>query len=170
NGHRITEEEYYLPGEEDELGDFGGATAQGGAIGEESITDGRGIGEAEDVEVPKALGDVFESIAGAIFLDSDMSLDTVWKVYRKMMGPEIEKFSSSVPKSPIRELLEMEPETANKPEKLADGRRVRVTVEVFGKGTFRGIGRNYRIAKCTAAKCALRQLKKLSNANHHKRR
>lgn len=47
-----------------------------------------------------------------------------------------------------------------KPEKLADGRRVRVSVDVFGKGTFRGIGRNYRIAKCTAAKCALRQLKK----------
>lgn len=47
-----------------------------------------------------------------------------------------------------------------KPEKLADGRRVRVTVDVFGKGTYRGIGRNYRIAKCTAAKCALRQLKK----------
>ncbi|XP_050071752.1 endoribonuclease Dcr-1 [Anopheles maculipalpis] len=175
NGHRITEEEYYLPGEDDELGEFGAPNAQGGGgIGEEGITAGRGIGEAEDVEVPKALGDVFESIAGAIFLDSDMSLDTVWKVYRKMMGPEIEKFSSSVPKSPIRELLEMEPETAKfgKPEKLADGRRVRVTVEVFGKGTFRGIGRNYRIAKCTAAKCALRQLKKLSNAanHHHKRR
>ncbi|XP_035894675.1 endoribonuclease Dcr-1 [Anopheles stephensi] len=166
NGHRITEEEYYLPGEDDELGELGGITAQDG------MADGRGIGEAEDVEVPKALGDVFESIAGAIFLDSDMSLDTVWKVYRKMMGPEIEKFSSSVPKSPIRELLEMEPETAKfgKPEKLADGRRVRVTVEVFGKGTFRGIGRNYRIAKCTAAKCALRQLKKLSNANHHHKR
>jgi endoribonuclease Dicer len=49
---------------------------------------------------------------------------------------------------------------SSKPEKLADGRRVRVTVEVFGKGVFRGIGRNYRIAKCTAAKCALRQLKK----------
>uniref|UniRef100_A0A182VRB7 ribonuclease III n=1 Tax=Anopheles minimus TaxID=112268 RepID=A0A182VRB7_9DIPT len=170
NGHRITEEEYYLQDEDDELGEFGGPAGQ---LGEEgSIADGRGIGEAEDVEVPKALGDVFESIAGAIFLDSDMSLNTVWKVYRKMMGPEIEKFSSSVPKSPIRELLEMEPETAKfgKPEKLADGRRVRVTVEVFGKGKFRGIGRNYRIAKCTAAKCALRQLKKLSNANHHKRR
>uniref|UniRef100_A0A182RPL1 ribonuclease III n=1 Tax=Anopheles funestus TaxID=62324 RepID=A0A182RPL1_ANOFN len=175
NGHRITEEEYYLQDEDDELGEFGMAVQVGvGGIGEEGggIADGRGIGEAEDVEVPKALGDVFESIAGAIFLDSDMSLDTVWKVYRKMMGPEIEKFSSSVPKSPIRELLEMEPETAKfgKPEKLADGRRVRVTVEVFGKGKFRGIGRNYRIAKCTAAKCALRQLKKLSNANHHKRR
>lgn len=49
---------------------------------------------------------------------------------------------------------------SSKPEKLADGRRVRVTVEVFSKGTFKGIGRNYRIAKCTAAKCALKQLKK----------
>ena len=118
--------------------------------------------EVEDVEVPKALGDVFESVAGAIFLDSGMSLDAVWKVYYNMMKSEIEQFSNKVPKSPIRELLELEPETAKfgKPEKLADGRRVRVTVEVFGKGVFKGIGRNYRIAKCTAAKCALKNLKK----------
>lgn len=118
--------------------------------------------EVEDVEVPKALGDIFESVAGAIFLDSGMSLDAVWKVYYNMMKSEIEQFSNKVPKSPIRELLELEPETAKfgKPEKLADGRRVRVTVEVFGKGTFKGIGRNYRIAKCTAAKCALKNLKK----------
>jgi len=47
-----------------------------------------------------------------------------------------------------------------KPEELADGRSVRVTVEVFGKGTFKGIGQNYHIAKCTAAKYALKQLKK----------
>jgi endoribonuclease Dicer len=144
NGHCISEE-YYLLSEEE-------------------------CDEAEDVEVPKALGDVFESVAGAIFLDSNMSLDAVWRAYYKMMGPEIEQFSRSVPKSPIRELLELEPETAKfgKPEKLADGRRVRVTVEVFGKGIFRGIGRNYRIAKCTAAKCALRQLKKnnLINKKH----
>ena len=52
---------------------------------------------------------------------------------------EIDQFSSHVPKSPIRELLELEPETAKfgKPEKLADGRRVRVSVEVFGKGVFK---------------------------------
>uniref|UniRef100_A0A182JMK9 ribonuclease III n=1 Tax=Anopheles atroparvus TaxID=41427 RepID=A0A182JMK9_ANOAO len=171
NGHRITEEEFYLPDEDDDMLDaIVGGTVDGEGLDGRPV--GHGTGEAEDVEVPKALGDVFESIAGAIFLDSDMSLDSVWKVYRKMMGPEIEKFSSSVPKSPIRELLEMEPETAKfgKPEKLADGRRVRVTVEVFGKGTYRGIGRNYRIAKCTAAKCALRQLKKLGYSSHHKRR
>ena len=45
--------------------------------------------EAEDVEVPKALGDVFESVAGAIYLDSGMSLNAVWKVYYGMMRKEI---------------------------------------------------------------------------------
>ena len=56
-----------------------------------------------------------------------------------MFREEIDQFSSHVPKSPIRELLELEPETAKfgKPEKLADGRRVRVSVEVFGKGVFK---------------------------------
>lgn len=45
--------------------------------------------EAEDVEVPKALGDVFESLAGAIYLDSGMSLDAVWRVYYMIMRSEI---------------------------------------------------------------------------------
>ncbi|XP_051158648.1 endoribonuclease Dcr-1 isoform X2 [Leptopilina boulardi] len=144
NGHSISEE-YYLIGEEE-------------------------CEEAEDVEVPKALGDVFESLAGAIYLDSGMSLDAVWSVYYKIMKSEIEQFSTNVPKSPIRELLELEPETAKfgKPEKLADGRRVRVIVDVFGKGSFKGIGRNYRIAKCTAAKCALKKLKRMQNCQKEK--
>jgi len=43
----------------------------------------------EEIEVPKALGDVFESVAGAIFLDNGLSLDGVWKVYYKMLKPEI---------------------------------------------------------------------------------
>lgn len=86
NGHSISEEYYLIKEDEGE--------------------------EIEDVEVPKALGDVFESVAGAIFCDSGMSLDAVWNVYYKMMQNEIEQFSTSVPKSPIRELLELEPETA----------------------------------------------------------
>lgn len=45
--------------------------------------------EAEDVEVPKVLGDVFESVAGAIYLDSHMSLNAVWRVYYNMMKKEI---------------------------------------------------------------------------------
>ena len=49
--------------------------------------------EVEDVEVPKALGDIFESVAGAIFLDSGMSLDAVWKVYYRIMRNEIGLYS-----------------------------------------------------------------------------
>jgi len=45
--------------------------------------------EDEDIEIPKALGDIFESVAGAIYLDSGMSLDAVWTVYHRMMKPHI---------------------------------------------------------------------------------
>ena len=63
----------------------------------------------------------------------------MWAVYFPMMRAEIEAFSKSVPKSPIRELLELEPETAKflRPERLPDGKRVRVTVEVFGRGVYK---------------------------------
>ncbi|XP_053622668.1 endoribonuclease Dcr-1 [Plodia interpunctella] len=140
NGHSISEEHYLI--QEDEME------------------------QAEDVEVPKALGDLFESVAGAIFLDSGMSLGAVWKSYVNLMGAELEAFSAAAPKSPVRELLEAEPDTAKfgKPERLADGRRVRVSVEVFGRGTFKGVGRNYRIAKGTAARCALRHLRLMHKA------
>ncbi|XP_052107136.1 endoribonuclease Dicer-like isoform X2 [Mytilus californianus] len=113
-----------------------------------------------ELEVPKALGDIFESLAGAIYLDSGMSLDTVWRVYYRIMKPQIEKYLKSIPKSPVRELLEMEPETAKfeKPERTLEG-KIRVSVNVVSKGVFTGVGRNYRIAKSAAAKKALRGIK-----------
>ncbi|XP_071962974.1 endoribonuclease Dicer-like isoform X2 [Antedon mediterranea] len=119
--------------------------------------------EGEDIEVPKALGDIFESVAGAIYLDSGMSLKAVWDVYYTMMRPQIEMFASELPISPVRELLEMEPETAKfgKPVRTVDG-KTRVTVCVAsknGKVEWKGVGRNYRIAKATAARRALRHLK-----------
>lgn len=49
---------------------------------------------AEEVDVPKALGDVFESLAGAIFLDSGCDLKIVWKVYYSIMKHEIGNFIS----------------------------------------------------------------------------
>lgn len=116
--------------------------------------------EDSDVEMPKILGDVFESLAGAIYLDSGFSLDQVWKVYRRLMEKHISAFLRKIPKSPVRELLEMEPETAKfeKPERTIDG-RVRVVVNVVGKGSFKGVGRNYRIAKTSSAKRALKAIK-----------
>lgn len=118
----------------------------------------------EDIEVPKVLGDIFESVAGAIYLDSGLSLDTVWTVYRRLMDRHIAVFLKKIPKSPVRELLEAEPETAKfeKPERTLDG-RFRVTVNIVGKGSFSGTGRNYRIAKTAAAKRALKHLRLLKN-------
>lgn len=50
--------------------------------------------DVEEIEVPKALGDIFESVAGAIFLDNGLSLDGVWKVYYKLLKPEIGRSST----------------------------------------------------------------------------
>lgn len=118
--------------------------------------------EAQDIEIPKALGDIFESVAGAIYLDSKMSLDVVWQVYYKLMKTQIDAFTESIPKSPVRELLEQEPETAKfeRPERTIDG-KIRVTVTVIGKGLYKGIGRNYRIAKNAAARRALKEIRHL---------
>ncbi|XP_052768714.1 endoribonuclease Dicer-like [Mya arenaria] len=120
--------------------------------------------EHVELEVPKALGDIFESVAGAVYLDSGMSLDTVWRVFYRIMKPQIDKYLQNIPKSPVRELLEQEPETAKfeKPERTMAG-KIRVTVNVVGKGVFTGVGRNYRIAKSAAAKKALRCIKTLEN-------
>ena len=35
------------------------------------------------------MGDIFESLAGAIYMDSGMSLEMVWQVYYPMMRPLI---------------------------------------------------------------------------------
>ena len=47
-----------------------------------------------------------------------------------------------------------------KPERTLEG-KIRVTVNVVGKGVFYGVGRNYRIAKSAAAKKALRFIRSM---------
>ena len=47
---------------------------------EEEADEGEESEDSEDIEVPKVLGDIYESVAGAIYLDSGMSLDAVWGV------------------------------------------------------------------------------------------
>jgi len=39
------------------------------------------------------LGDIFESVAGAIYIDSGMSLDTTWRVYFPLMRQQIGEYS-----------------------------------------------------------------------------
>lgn len=48
---------------------------------------------ASNVDVPKVLGDIFESVAGAIFVDSGMSLDAVWRSYLPFLSSDMGMFS-----------------------------------------------------------------------------
>ena len=122
----------------------------------------------EEVESPKILSDVFESVAGAIYLDSGRKLNEVWKVYSHIMHDIITEYRESIPKSPIAELHEMFPKKMkyHKTEKLrsdiyvkGEKEKFRVTVEIEGAGSYKGIGTTEKIAKTTAAKLALYNIK-----------
>ena len=52
--------------------------------------------DEEGFEAPKVLGDIFESVAGAVFLDSGMDLKKIWGVYYRMMKPYIGESSPEI--------------------------------------------------------------------------
>lgn len=62
-----------------------------------SMVDGDGDDEEEVIEIdpPKVLGDILESLAGAIFLDSGMDLEKVWEVFRPHFDKKISKTGST---------------------------------------------------------------------------
>ncbi|TVU36101.1 hypothetical protein EJB05_18017 [Eragrostis curvula] len=53
---------------------------------------------------PKVLGDIVESIAGAILIDSKLNLDVVWRVFEPLLSPIVTPESLELP--PLRELRE----------------------------------------------------------------
>lgn len=55
------------------------------------LLDERETKTLEETVVPKVLGDVFESVAGAIYLDLNYSLDEVWRVFYPLMRIELGK-------------------------------------------------------------------------------
>ncbi|XP_028790121.1 endoribonuclease Dicer homolog 3a [Neltuma alba] len=54
---------------------------------------------------PKVLGDLVESIAGAILIDTKLNLDEVWKVFKPLLSPIVTPDKLELP--PLRELLEL---------------------------------------------------------------
>ncbi|KAI8326541.1 hypothetical protein GQ54DRAFT_1762 [Martensiomyces pterosporus] len=68
---------------------------------------GSAIGDAEDiykdlppecwnlVQAPKVLGDIFESLLGAIYVDSGMSHEAATAAYKRLLGPFLDKFVDS---------------------------------------------------------------------------
>ena len=46
----------------------------------------------DEIDVPKALADIFESLVGAIYIDNGCNLDALWRIIYKMIKPEVGKF------------------------------------------------------------------------------
>jgi endoribonuclease Dicer len=118
---------------------------------------------AEYVDVPKVLGDVFEALAGAVYLDSNKDLKTVWRVFYKIMWKEIDLFSKNVPKNVIRRLYECHTAypTFSKAIEL-ENKKTMVSLDFMCEGRKKrvyGFGTNKIMAKRAAAKIALRSLK-----------
>ncbi|KAL1509005.1 hypothetical protein ABEB36_003814 [Hypothenemus hampei] len=126
-------------------------------------SDAEGLNLAEYVDVPKVLGDVFESLAGAIFLDCGKDLKVVWKVFHRLMWKEIENFSAKIPRNLVRKLYEWNPNPHPKfgnPVE-AGATKVMVPLQFMLNGRPKqvyGVGSNKVMAKKAAAKLALRQL------------
>ncbi|XP_060820377.1 endoribonuclease Dicer-like isoform X2 [Bombus pascuorum] len=116
---------------------------------------------AEHVDVPKVLGDIFESVIGAIYLDCNKNLTAVWNIVYSIMHKEIDEFSKNIPKQPIRVLYETH---GARPQFLKSSIidntnivMVPLKVNIAGKARhFYGFGANKKQAKCAAAKQALK--------------
>lgn len=121
---------------------------------------------AETVEVPKALGDVFEALIGAVFIDSGKKFALVWQVIYRLIKTEIRTFSQKVPKQVVRRLYETVGQhnisfrnSESPPEMRLEQVHVVLTVTIgCEKQSFNGFGSNKNQAKKSAAKLALRHV------------
>ncbi|XP_047089263.1 endoribonuclease Dicer homolog 1 [Lolium rigidum] len=117
-----------------------------------------------DCKAPKVLGDIIESIAGAIFLDSGYNTSAVWKVFQPLLSPMVTP--ETLPMHPIRELQERCQQQAEGLEYKASRAGNVATVEVFVDGVQIGLAQNpqKKMAQKLAARNALVVLKEKETA------
>ncbi|XP_010241057.1 PREDICTED: endoribonuclease Dicer homolog 1 [Nelumbo nucifera] len=112
-----------------------------------------------DCKAPKVLGDIVESIAGAIFLDSGGDTSVVWRVFQPLLHPMVTP--ETLPMHPVRELQERCQQQAEGLEYKATRSGNLATVEVYIDGVQVGIAQNpqKKMAQKLAARNALIVLK-----------
>ncbi|KAD5802937.1 hypothetical protein E3N88_14297 [Mikania micrantha] len=112
-----------------------------------------------DCKAPKVLGDIIESIAGAIFLDSQRNTTFVWKVFQPLLHPMVTP--ETLPMHPVRELQERCQQQAEGLEYKATRDGNLATVQVFIDGVQVSIAQNTqkKMAQKLAARNALAALK-----------
>lgn len=117
---------------------------------------------ATSIDVPKVLGDIFESIVGAVYLDSNMNLLKTWDVVYSLMDTDLHKLMNKVPKQIVRRLYEF----PNAQPKFFDAEKIdeeTVIVPLQFKCKYEctivyGFGKNKEYARKAAAKLALQKL------------
>lgn len=116
---------------------------------------------SEFIDVPKSLGDIFEAIIGAVYLDSGNNLEITWKIIYDLMQNEIIEFMRDVPIQVVRRLQEWPGANPTySPAHVADDVVV-VTVKFTRVDkilSVNGFGKNSDNAKRAAAKHALQLL------------
>lgn len=113
---------------------------------------------AEYIDVPKMLGDVFEAIIAAIFLDSHYNLKETWRVIYRLMQIEIQQFMEKVPVQIVRRLHEYKGAQPKFDDPIVQDDFVMVNVRFTCSGeitSVTGFGQNKDDAKRAAAKMAL---------------
>lgn len=112
---------------------------------------------------PKVLGDVIESLAGAILVDSEYNMSIVFKVLRPLLEPMITPDMLKL--NPVRELTELcqkEHYDLKKPVATCQTSKVSVEVEVEANGVvhkFSCSAPDRKTAKRLACKAVLKSLK-----------
>lgn len=49
----------------------------------------------DEIDVPKALADIFEALVGAIYIDNGFDLDSLWRIVYRMIKVEVGKYFCS---------------------------------------------------------------------------
>ncbi|KAK1669062.1 hypothetical protein QYE76_057221 [Lolium multiflorum] len=111
---------------------------------------------------PKVLGDIVESIAGAVLIDTKLDLDVVWGVFKPLLSPIVTPENLELP--PFRELLEWCSKNGYFVEiKCTVGEKIEATLGVQLKEKLlvrHGCGTNKKDSKAHAASMLLMDLQK----------
>uniref|UniRef100_A0A7M5VDW2 Uncharacterized protein n=1 Tax=Clytia hemisphaerica TaxID=252671 RepID=A0A7M5VDW2_9CNID len=110
---------------------------------------------------PKVFGDLLESLAGAVFLDSGMDLMVVWKVFYPIMRETIEAYIEDTPLNPKREMHEKFPNLKfeDPEESQSEDKEMTQCKVVYDGGEQIGSGKNKKTAQTMACYLALQKLK-----------
>uniref|UniRef100_A0A182W963 Dicer-2 n=1 Tax=Anopheles minimus TaxID=112268 RepID=A0A182W963_9DIPT len=116
---------------------------------------------AEYVDVPKVLGDVFEALIGAIYLDCKHDLTVVWQMCYRLMRDEIASFSRNTPIQVVRQLYEHPEAKPHFSAPIVEDEVVYVKLTYTHRSQRRkvyGFGKNKEDARRAAAKIALSKM------------